>query len=90
MVLQYLDVQQHVPLFQSHLRRNPYRKQEKAVKVNFYLRHNFYEKRIWPRFSASQDLERSLTKTKKELRQSLTAIIGIKFILTIYAGINRE
>jgi hypothetical protein len=41
-------------------------KKEKAEKVYFYLRHNFYEKRIWPRFIARPDLERSLTKTKKK------------------------
>jgi hypothetical protein len=45
-------------------------KNEKAEKTYFYLWHNIKEKLIWSRFSARPDLHQSLTKTKKELRQS--------------------
>jgi len=45
-------------------------KKEKAEKVNFYLRHNFLEKRNFSRIFSEARSGRSLTKTKKELRLS--------------------
>ena len=72
MLLHYLPEVQHTSPFsglEAHAEVS-IRNKEEAEKVYFYLRHNFWEKRIWPRFSARPDLERSLTKTKKELQQS--------------------
>jgi hypothetical protein len=74
MVLRYLPKLRSTSL-EAPLVEESIQKKEKAEKVNFYLRHNFKKKRIWPRFSARPDLERSLTKTKKELRQSPTHVI---------------
>jgi len=57
MVLRYLtmfSVQQHVPLFQSHLRRNPYRKKEKADFILFYFRHNIRKTNLAEIFSEAR------------------------------------
>jgi hypothetical protein len=58
-------------------------KKKKAEKVYFYLRQNKLKKQIWTKFSASPDLERLLTKTKKELRQSpsVKPLLGPQFWL---------
>ena len=67
MALQYLpEVQpQHLaPPFPvwKHMRRNTYRKKKRQKQSTFIYGTT---KRIWPRFSARPDLERSLAKTKK-------------------------
>jgi hypothetical protein len=43
---------------------------KETKKLNFIYGTTIRTKQIWNNFSASPDLERSLTKTKKELRQT--------------------
>ncbi len=67
MMLRYLTNFSSTPPFISleALAEESIQKNEKAEKTYFYL-----WQLIWSRFSARPDLHRSLTKTKKELRQS--------------------
>ncbi len=58
-----------------YLRRNQYKRKEKEKeKTSFFIYGTkIWSKRIWTEYSASPDLELSLAKTKKELRQAPTA-----------------
>jgi hypothetical protein len=53
-----------------HLRKNPFRRRKRQKKSIFIYGTRNRKKQIWTEFLASLDLEPSLTKTKKELRQS--------------------
>ena len=53
-----------------YLRRNQYKRKEKEKTSFFIYGTKTWSKRIWTEYSASPDLELSLAKTKKELRQA--------------------
>jgi hypothetical protein len=53
-----------------HLRRSPFRRRKRQKSPFLFTAQQIEKKQIWTKFLASPDLERLLTKTKKELHQS--------------------